>query len=51
MSWSASEIIAAALKENDKAIIVGEKTYGKGVIQELLSFKDGSGLNKLKQIN
>lgn len=41
---SASEILAAALKENNKATIVGEKTYGKGVIQELLKLSDGSGL-------
>ena len=32
------------LKENDKAIIVGEKTYGKGVIQELITLSDGSGI-------
>lgn len=41
---SASEILAAALKENNKATIVGEKTYGKGVIQELITLTDGSGL-------
>ena len=41
---SASEIIAAALKENEKASIVGEKTYGKGVIQELITLTDGSGI-------
>lgn len=41
---SASEILAAALRENNKATIVGEKTYGKGVIQELLTLSDGSGL-------
>lgn len=41
---SASEILAGALKENGKATIVGEKTYGKGVIQELISLKDGSGI-------
>ena len=41
---SASEILAAALKDNNKATIVGEKTYGKGVIQELLSLSDGSGI-------
>lgn len=41
---SASEIVAAALKENKKAIIVGERTYGKGVIQELITLNDGSGL-------
>lgn len=43
-SASASEIIAGALKENGKATVVGEKTFGKGVIQELISLKDGSGI-------
>lgn len=41
---SASEILAAALRENNKATIVGQKTYGKGVIQELLTLSDGSGI-------
>lgn len=43
-SASASEILAGALKDNGKAQIVGEKTYGKGVIQELLTLADGCGL-------
>lgn len=43
-SASASEILAGALKDNGKATIVGTKTYGKGVIQELLTLTDGSGL-------
>lgn len=43
-SASASEILAGALKENGKATIVGEKTFGKGVIQELLTLSDGSGV-------
>lgn len=41
---SASEILAGALKDLGKAKIVGTKSYGKGVIQELLTLKDGSGL-------
>ena len=43
-SASASEILVAALQENEKAIIVGDKTYGKGVIQELITLSDGSGI-------
>ena len=43
-SASASEILAGALKDLGEATIVGTTTYGKGVIQELLTFKDGSGL-------
>ena len=43
-SASASEILAGALKDNGKAKIIGEKTYGKGVIQTLYSLSDGSGL-------
>ncbi len=41
---SSSEIFASALKENKKATIVGTKTYGKGLIQELLTLSDGSGI-------
>lgn len=41
---SASEILTAALKENGKAKVVGETTYGKGVIQTLFTLSDGSGL-------
>lgn len=43
-SASASEILAAALSENKKATLVGTKTYGKGIIQELHQLSDGSGL-------
>lgn len=43
-SASASEILAGALKDLDKATIVGTKTYGKGVIQQILTLTDGSGL-------
>ena len=41
---SASEIFASALQDNNRAKIVGTKTYGKGVIQELLTLSDGSGM-------
>ncbi len=41
---SASEILAGALKDLKVAKIVGKKTYGKGVIQQILSVKDGSGI-------
>lgn len=43
-SASASEILVAALKENNKAEVVGKTTYGKGVIQSVLSLNDGSVL-------
>ena len=41
---SASEILAAALKDNEKATIIGKNTYGKGVIQQLITLADGSGI-------
>lgn len=41
---SASEILAGALKDLGKAKTVGTKTYGKGVIQQILKLKDGSGM-------
>ena len=43
-SASSSEILAGALKDLNEATIVGTTTYGKGVIQQLISLKDGSGL-------
>ncbi len=43
-SASASEIFAGALKDYNKAKIIGTKTYGKGVIQTLTMLSDGSGL-------
>lgn len=41
---SSSEILAGALKDLGKAKIVGTKTYGKGVIQQILTLPDGSGI-------
>ena len=43
-SASASEIMAGALKDLKCATIVGTKTYGKGVIQQLLTLTNGAGL-------
>ncbi len=43
-SASASEIFAGALKDNNKATIIGTTTYGKGVIQTLIRLADGSGI-------
>ncbi|KAL3648847.1 Carboxyl-terminal-processing peptidase 2, chloroplastic [Castilleja foliolosa] len=41
---SASEILAGALKDNKRAVVLGEPTYGKGKIQSVFELSDGSGL-------
>lgn len=43
-SASASEITTGALHDNHAAYLIGEKTYGKGVVQQLINFRDGSQL-------
>ncbi len=43
-SASAAEVLSAALLENGRARLVGEKSYGKGTVQNIIDLDDGSGL-------
>ncbi|WP_414586366.1 carboxyl-terminal processing protease CtpB [Scytonema sp. PCC 10023] len=43
-SASASEILVGALRDNNRAVIVGSKTFGKALVQQLHPLSDGSGL-------
>jgi len=43
-SASGAEILAGALADHKKAILIGETTFGKGSVQEMESYSDGSGL-------
>ena len=43
-SASSSEIFAGAIQDNDRGVILGRRSFGKGLVQEPINFTDGSGI-------
>jgi carboxyl-terminal processing protease len=42
---SAAEVLAAALRENERAVLIGSRTFGKGTVQAVVELSDGSSLH------
>lgn len=46
---SAAEILAGALQDNERAVLIGQKTYGKGLVQKVYPLPDGGALKLTTQ--